>query len=126
MKMELGPVQNAWLAELRSGRHTQGKRWLHQVSGEKCCLGVACWLQRDTLTVGEFLSDGIARVSYDKCETFMPGAALDVLGLLNPAGNPTPGNGLKALAHLNDSGASFAEIADILEKHAEHYFSESK
>lgn len=81
-----------WLAALRSGEYEQGKAFLSN-NGRFCCLGVA----KEICSI-EKASDGI--------ELLNVGAA-EALGL--------PYYVQCDLSGMNDSGRTFAEIADYIE-----------
>lgn len=79
-----------WLAALRSGEYSQCKDKL-QAGGSYCCLGVAAEL-------------GIARAQgmFVLDEDFLGPASRDGIQ--------------ETLSNMNDNGASFAEIADFIER----------
>lgn len=101
-----------WLAALRSGEYIQGTGQLsREVEGvmQHCCLGVLCRLQRRLVKIGSLEYDG----------TSAPASSL-VLSTDNPVYFLT--NFIArmddvpcTLADLNDRGATFAELADIIE-----------
>jgi hypothetical protein len=109
-------LKQKWLAALRSGEYEQTKRTLFDGTGY-CCLGVL-----EKCVIGE-----VSRLHIDG----------EVAGMPSPANERTMGVkfepdqggvwGLRAngnylyLAHLNDSGTSFAKIADLIEKYVEVY-----
>ncbi len=111
----LGPAspRAKWIAELRSGKHKQGRLTLHQIdeAGEHryCCLGVACIVAEQ---------HGI-RVTRHKMYGTIAGAVLVDSSEQNSATAEWLGlNGLgdSRCTTMNDSdGLSFAEIADVLE-----------
>ncbi len=85
-----------WCAALRSGKYKQGKKKLKH-AGRYCCLGVLSEIEgtkilaRDETYNGDSLKTGV--------------------GVFN--------NGGRCLAKINDSGITFPEIADIIERHWE-------
>lgn len=130
-----------WVGALRSGEYTQGTGRLRNDEGGRCCLGVLCdiaaakglgyWVQKESegAPIWQFLAYG----SGDEIES---GEALppspvskwafgsDEQGYGktdNPSIPKSCGDeecGCKdsiSLAELNDGGASFAEIADLIE-----------
>lgn len=124
--MELTPIQKDWLAALRSGEYKQCSDML-QNGDSFCCLGVACVIAEKHGVLVEYGVVGDDR--------FVLGESLEVqdyvrnaLNLRDPLG--TPEGGGKAcsltLTVLNDTGASFEEIADIIENHPESYFYDPK
>lgn len=97
-----------WVEALRSGRFQQGRERLKTINNEFCCLGVACeisglgaWTEGGLYAVGEI----------DRSATILPTAVRDWLGLVNNASNYEDGQ----LTVHNDAGASFAEIADLID-----------
>ena len=101
-----------WLAALRSGEYTQGRGQLSlEVEGvmHHCCLGVLCRLQGRLVKIGSLAYDG----------TLVSASSL-VLSTDNPVNflmhfRARMDGAERTLADLNDRGASFAEIADIIE-----------
>ena len=84
----------AWVAALRSGKYEQGRGAL-RTGDTYCCLGVAC--------------DLIDPIAWDG-RTWRD-CAFDNIGLL-----PFIARGsAETLADLNDSGDTFAQIADFIE-----------
>lgn len=100
-----------WIDALRSGRYTQAKRALHTDNGY-CCLGVACELYQQEvgdLSVTYDEDDGYYR--YDGDRSLLPSKVANWLDLTDQSGS----FGNTALTTKNDCGASFEEIADIIE-----------
>lgn len=102
-----------WVEALRSGRYRQGAGYLNR-DGAMCCLGVAC----DLSGVGEWKPA-------DKISVFVVGGERDgrslpptvvlrFMGLHDQFGSFGTEH-VESLADMNDSGKSFAEIADIIE-----------
>jgi hypothetical protein len=95
-------LKTRWLAALRSGEYRQGRGRLRDGDGDVyayCCLGV--------------LADLIDSEGWDGCDNSWKGRMSYLpeslaAGLIQPE--------TEALAVLNDSGASFAAIADVIEK----------
>ncbi len=110
MKMNLD-IGRKWIKELRSGNWTQTKGALHKEEGF-CCLGVLTEMavQAGVCKVSNF-EDGI--YFYD--ETYTASLPLSVVRWAGmDRGHPEiKGNWL---ATINDNGASFAEIADLIEQ----------
>jgi hypothetical protein len=90
-----------WIVALRSGEYKQTSEYLKNNRGF-CCLGVLCdvagatWDANNKALVDGFKSSGL--LSYPTLNKF---------GLTGEQQNE--------LAHLNDSGKTFAEIADHIE-----------
>jgi hypothetical protein len=107
-------VKAEWLDALRSGEYRQGTlgRLCHLSYGDErfCCLGV----------LGDVLGGEWVRNEHDQAWFYTPVAG----GALN-GGNVSPGylpgdllpkSLQRKLAAMNDSGCSFVEIADWIEK----------
>ena len=114
--------QKLWLEALRSGKYEQGTGCLNKNS-KYCCLGVACDLFKDNLTVG-IHEDGYTL--YDGEVTMAPPTITSMLDLVDGSGNIFPFSDSEALLPLtslnDDIGRNFTEIADIIEKYAKYYF----
>lgn len=115
-----------WVAALRSGDYQQGRTRLCSIQdGERfyCCLGVACDLyQREVGGLEEHIIKFPGRevVSYGVgAFVAMPEKVRKWVGLTDPSGHigRPPGRHMErdSLAGLNDSGESFASIADVIE-----------
>lgn len=110
----------AWVAALRSGKYQQGRDYLCK-DNRYCCLGVAC----EVLGIGKII-DGMGVATYlgdepnDKDSGWLPRNAKEALGLRTY--NGTLGDGATSLTLLNDNGATFNEIADIIESEPEGLF----
>ena len=105
-----------WVEALRSGKYRQGKKVLRTANGEMCCLGVLAdiagckWKRHDN----GWLADGE--------DNSAPSRAMAFVGLIGSEGETEYGD---PLSYLNDSGAPFSEIADIIESEPEGLFAES-
>lgn len=119
----LSPEQarELWISELRSGKWIQGTGALCQ-SGKHCCLGVACELAiKDGVPIEKTVNWG-EPVYYGGYHGFtLPPAVLGWLGLQDDVGSLTSVVQVKytqctSLASMNDVGATFPQIADIIEK----------
>jgi hypothetical protein len=115
-------VKEKWLAALRSGEIPQIKAVLAQVDGPgRCCLGVLCDLAVAEGVIPEPVkvrhASGVERLAYGySATTVLPYRVMRWAGV--PAAHPlvqTPDGKEEGLAVLNDSGYTFAEIADLIE-----------
>lgn len=111
-----------WIEELRSGRWKQRRQYLTDLSYDTfCCLGVACELaiqdgvpvERNPRMVAPGYGSGWI------CN--MPPEVMDWLGLDTSLGGLAKSVEFKNTQHtclsgLNDAGANFEQIADIIEK----------
>ncbi len=115
-----------WVKALRSGEYQQTVKRLHRITDgvdSFCCLGIACKLyaeDHDITTViqaNTFEDDAVAYASY---AAILPHQVQYWLGLNDRAG----GFGYETLADRNDRGATFVEIADIIESEPPGLFME--
>lgn len=111
-----------WVEALRSGEFQQVAGCLRDAgSGAMCCLGVACEVYRRDTGGGEWGGaefDGASRFSVgdDGNVSYLPDTVRKWLGLADPAGAYVVNvASMNALSSQNDEGASFTEIADIIE-----------
>lgn len=118
-----------WVAELRSGKWKQCRDKLIENDGEAyCCLGVA----NEISGLGQWDDDGHFvdnDADFDEESGrpyFEEEAASDrvksQLGLISKFGDLILDGEDTSLLMLNDAGKSFAEIADIIEQHADQLF----
>ena len=127
-------ARNAWVAALRSGEYEQTKHVLQDHYGY-CCLGVACDVFADTLDIEVnkvlFREGEGFEVYYDFQAQVLPQKIADHVGLISVEGAFTELRMEDAqmgdtLTSLNDAGATFSQIADILEEHEDLLFTEKK
>ena len=108
-----------WIAALRSGKYKQGKRALRQpIDGggdSYCCLGVLCDI---TPGVTWACNWKLWEASYcgETHSAVLPETLAEKLGI-DKRGELGLCEGLCELTDENDAGATFAEIADLIEKH---------
>ena len=120
--MAMNPeIKAKWLEALRSGRYTQAKEQLHIKDDGFCCLGVLCDVLDPTQWKDEYgamyycgerstLPDNIlmtVELGANRCVSIPSRVHLAVGYGVSSA---------KTLAEMNDRGATFEEIADIIEK----------
>lgn len=107
-------IAERWVDALRSGQYEQGIESLHPDPESYCCLGVLCDLYRVEQGRGEWTHMGEFDLSEDITETaVLPGTVRDWAGMETSEGQ-IPGS--EALAALNDAGATFSELADLIEQ----------
>ena len=118
-----------WIAALRSGEFKQGKDRL-RTDDRFCCLGVACELAAREGIIdkgkGERMDSGLTRYQYGSYELYygegkyqyLPRLVCDWLGLNTSEG----GYNQTSLTVLNDEGATFEEIAAVIESEPEGLF----
>jgi len=113
---KLNPVAQKWVEALRSGEYKQASQALRENDGF-CCLGVLCDLAGKH-GLGEWEQD----TWFLGCGASVPVEVRQWSGLKTSYG--TLGN--RTLAEMNDDGATFAEIADLIEQHADELFVEAQ
>lgn len=114
-------VKAQWLTALRSGDYAQGSQRLRRLDDTFCCLGVLCDLAVKAGVIPEPERERGDRGSYEYGASgnaaFLPSevarwADIDRWGQKHD-GEDTSHD----LVQLNDNGATFAEIADVIEAH---------
>lgn len=109
-------IIHKWVEALRSGKYVQTKGRLADDHGY-CCLGVLCELAiEDGLPVIKSISGDYGCFFYDDAMDVLPKSVAKWAGV-NIASNYVDEYGIhRQLSEENDSGKTFAEIADIIEK----------
>ena len=111
------------VAALRSGEYQQSTGFLRTKDGY-CCLGVGCEVfakEND----GEFVQNQDSDIFTfylapgNGNYVFLHNEVRDYFGFRTNNGEWGPGNENQSLANLNDCGATFLEIADIIEAEPE-------
>ena len=98
-------IKQLWVTALRSGQYRQGRGILRSTDGAHCCLGVLCDLHaKETGTLWYY--------DYLGAFKWLPRQVADWAGL----SSPDPDILGSTLSRMNDSGATFREIADIIER----------
>lgn len=125
--VQLTDAQRAWVDALRSGKYEQAQGALAPL-GENdepvgfCCLGVACELANAAgvplRTNRAATFEGYSR-TYDDDAAVLPTSVREWLGLATSSG--VYGESMQLTAR-NDEGVTFAEIADLIEQHADALF----
>ena len=108
------PAQIKWLEALESGGYEQCQKMLYDGKGY-CCLGLAC------MTLGIAAKPvGPASWEFDGQEGHLSGPAMVQLGLRDHYGaSNAPGQ--EKLTHMNDTGATFPQIAARVRHHPKAY-----
>jgi hypothetical protein len=116
------PAEHKLIAALRSGEFKQGKLRLRPTSNTFCCLGVACELYRRETGQGEWVPAHDDEAHPSLQEFVMPDEGT-TSGVLSPSVRKWLGwasdkgsTSEACLAERNDSGATFSEIADLIEQ----------
>jgi hypothetical protein len=124
-------VKKAWVADLRDKSHKQGDGVLRNQWDEFCCLGRLCEVAKglgyEVVAVEpEDDGEGYYHYSYKHSTDYevLPGALAEDLGIKENPSVTVPHEWVEedgfpeewSLADINDSGKTFAEIADLIEK----------
>lgn len=117
-------IKSRWVERLRSGLpQTTGA--LCKVEGDQesfCCLGVLSDIAREDGIVARRIDEGNTFIYFapdgsDQSDAALPRVVAEWAGLyVNGYPDRSPGAGGRNLAALNDTGATFNEIADIIEE----------
>lgn len=102
-------LANQWIEALRSGKYEQGTDRLQSIDCKYCCLGVLCEID------SRVIFDNIRReymLNGHGDNTVLPYGYEFLLKYRNGWPDFT---GMENLGFVNDNGASFNQIADILE-----------
>ena len=111
-----------WVEALRSGDYEQTTGWLKCETGY-CCLGVACELYRRDMDAGWWTSADEFRVGDATHSAHLPTDVMNWLGLRSPAGEFCPtADASDCLVDRNDNGATFEQIADVIESEPDGLF----
>lgn len=135
--MTLTPEQTQWIAALRSGQYRQTKGLLENLETHGfCCLGVGCdlFLKETRQIYDEELESALTAANYgplgDVDYELAPEALVKKLRLRDRDGSIDldwlESHGVehapKSLADMNDTGATFTQIADFIEAYPEAVF----
>lgn len=128
-------VKDIWVKALRSSDYTQGRLFLHLAETKHtpesfCCLGVLCdlSLKNSSLPIIRTVNEEEGIVRYDRSSEGLPLSVMSWAELKFSNPDVTVVDDSKewhqkskttSLAELNDGGASFSKIADIIEKNWE-------
>ena len=107
-------IKQRWVSALRSGEYEQCRGLLRR-NNQFCCLGVLCDLYGKEKGI-EWVSDGNDRFVFLGSNDVLPAEVVEWAGL--PDHNPDidyPDRYVTCIAGLNDHGADFEEIADVIE-----------
>lgn len=113
-------IKQQWLTALRSDEYPQTDGYLRDEQGY-CCLGVLCDLAVQAGVVECFKTADDPFYRYNADESVLPKEVIKWAGLDHSDPYVTVEDGWDAearsqLSELNDSGMSFADIADLIEK----------
>lgn len=114
-----------WVATLRSDKYKQAKAYLRTGDDRFCCLGVACDLAVDAgvLEEGKRLANFYRYSDGDKVRMgVLPDSVQQWLGLATNDGEYLSEGKKSQLVAVNDAGASFDEIANIIDSEPDGLF----
>jgi hypothetical protein len=106
-------IKQKWVSALRSGDYQQTQRRLHDENGF-CCLGVLCDLYGKENNVEWNLVNNGQNYEFQEFESYLPSSVRKWAGV--EACNPHVNDGESTLVRLNDTGCTFRQIADVIEK----------
>ncbi len=107
-------IKAKWVAALRSGEYTQGTGQLRNTDNNFCCLGVLCNIHAQEHP--EIAARQTFPEEYLYTSDLLPIDVCNWAGVELAAGDRVVINDeLRVLSHHNDSGHTFAEIADAIE-----------
>ena len=109
---------------LRSGDYLQGKHRLATVDGygehRFCCLGVLCNIMQEETGKLKVKRLQAGTYQFNNNTGILPDAVMEWSGIKDANGTIKYKNGIEgSLTNLNDSGRTFKQIADIIEKNYE-------
>lgn len=107
-----------WVKALRSGDYKQARGQLKKVDGNRvgmCCLGVAC----DLSGLGKWDESNAYITGENREDSVLPTEVMDWLGLADDSGCFHEKGRTIGLTDKNDKGASFKQIAAIIEREPE-------
>lgn len=110
-------IRDKWVAALRGGQYQQSKRYLKSLRGY-CCLGVLCDLYLKEFPDKAFWTDDHEFIVDGRKNAYLlPHPVREWSGLSTRNGVfPVAIRAYNSLDALNDYGASFDEIAKIIEE----------
>jgi hypothetical protein len=106
-------IKQKWVDALRSGDYQQTQRRLHDENGF-CCLGVLCDLYGKEHNVEWNLANNGHNYEFQKFESYLPSSVMKWADL--EYRNPPVNDEESTLVRLNDSGSTFAQIANLIEE----------
>lgn len=111
-------IKELWIEALTSGEYKQGRRLLHNIDNEFCCLGVLCDLHSKE-TGEKWMQPALFHDHtghrYNGYSGILPDVVMEWAGLDSDIGEYEAGCG--ALTTDNDNGLTFAEIAETIKVH---------
>lgn len=111
-------IAQKWVAALRSGEYFQGHSHLRNLDNTFCCLGVLCDLHARENNTAWDLNNNVEIWFYDGDCGVLPDSVQNWAEMKDHQGKLGRGES-NLLTNMNDSGKTFAEIANIIEKSVE-------
>jgi hypothetical protein len=108
-------IKAKWVAALRSGEYKQGQKYLNGAGGF-CCLGVLCDLAVKEGLAEWKVCESWGYLSVQGYTAVLPMSIAKWAGLPMLDLGPEIGPSGASLAHLNDGGFSFTQIASLIEE----------
>ena len=110
-------VMTKWVAALRSGKYTQATGALRKAGDSFCCLGVLC----DIIDPTKWDARPGIEWYYDGRRELLPESIVEKASLRTDDGYCDTGPEWgETLATLNDEGATFSELAELIEQNWKH------
>lgn len=106
-------IRKEWVKRLRSGKIKQTQSQLGLVDGSRCCLGVLCDIAVENGVIPTPKQNYDQELVYGAKSELLPRKVRMWAGLRTWAGHYQKGQ--NSLAQLNDNGATFKQIAKIIE-----------
>ena len=107
-------IKKLWIDALRSEKYKQGTHRLRSSDNEYCCLGVLCDLHRRRMKKKGWVSNiDMGLKSYLGQTAYLPETVRKWAGL----DKNSPFVGHQVLTGMNDSGISFKDISDTIERY---------
>ena len=106
-------IKQKWVSALRSGDYQKTQCYLRTDDGF-CCLGVLCDLYGKENNVEWNLVNNGHNYEFQDRESYLPSSVKKWAGVEDS--NPFVNDGESTLVSLNDTGCTFEQIADVIEK----------
>jgi len=106
-------IKQKWVSALRSGEYQQTRNYL-RTDNRFCCLGVLCDLYIKENNVEWEPSIYSDAYMFQNMVAALPLSVIEWSGV--EGYNPLVNDEIGTLAGLNDSGSTFEQIADVIEK----------
>ena len=106
-------IKQKWLSALRSGDYQKTQCYLRTDDGF-CCIGVLCDLYGKENNVEWNLVNNGHNYEFQDRESYLPSSVKKWADL--EYCNPHVNDGESTLVSLNDTGCTFEQIADVIEK----------